>query len=431
MRKFTVLFGAGVEDCFRLPLGSDYTKETILTKKENLYEALREFYNKRETENYSQKYKAEYLFRNGKSHTLCQLVARAARDLRDNPADVQPDKNDISYDFVNKLGKDDSVISDGIINLVKDEYKTLISGELKEENNKSVKLLEKHYSYHGTVEKDFSTIINPKEAGIYRFWRLINYFWSAYFSILIPILKFEDKYKDKFANNESISKKEYKYCLDNLNDIIDYIYNEGYKHLSVEKDKDYYCILKENLMPDYVATTNYTPFVKRIGLHDDRISYLAGKLSTFEFPNELEVIDYDSRDEGDKPLLSEDRFVFPFIMTQAPVKPIVSTYQLREYSKFIEALDNSEAVVIIGFSLGESDNHINSLLHDYIKRGRHLIYCQYCKDESVFDEESVRMKVSKALHIDETNRNIQVVCNTGNATNLIDRLKPILKNIGC
>lgn len=431
MGKFTVLFGAGVEGCFHLPLGSEYTKDTILTKKDNLYKALKKFYKKCETESYSQKYSSEYLFKRGQSNTLCQLVARAARDLRDNPADVQPDKNDISYDFVNKLGKDDSVISDGIINLVKDEYKTLISGELKEENNKSVKLLEKHYSYHGTVEKDFSTIINPKEAGLYRFWRLINYFWSAYFSILIPILKNEDKYKDMFEDSEIVSKQEYKFCLDNLNDIIDYIYNEGYKYLSVEKDKDYYRMLKENLMPDYVATTNYTPFVKRIGLHDDRISYLAGKLSTFEFPNELEVIDYDSRDEGDKPLLSKDRFVFPFIMTQAPVKPIVSTYQLREYSKFIEALDNSEAVVIIGFSLGESDNHINSLLHDYIKRGRNLIYCKYCKDESVFDEESVRMKVSKALHIDETNRNIQVVCNTGNATNLIDRLKPILKNIGC
>ena len=431
MGKFTVLFGAGVEGCFHLPLGSEYTKDTILTKKDNLYKALKKFYKKCETESYSQKYSSEYLFKRGQSNTLCQLVARAARDLRDNPADVQPDKNDISYDFVNKLGKDDSVISDGIINLVKDEYKTLISGELKEENNKSVKLLEKHYSYHGTVEKDFSTIINPKEAGLYRFWRLINYFWSAYFSILIPILKNEDKYKDMFEDSEIVSKQEYKFCLDNLNDIIDYIYNEGYKYLSVEKDKDYYRMLKENLMPDYVATTNYTPFVKRIGLHDDRISYLAGKLSTFEFPNELEVIDYDSRDEGDKPLLSKDRFVFPFIMTQAPVKPIVSTYQLREYSKFIEALDNSEAVVIIGFSLGESDNHINSLLHDYIKRGRNLIYCKYCKDESVFDEESVRMKVSKALHIDETNRNIQVFCYTGNATNLIDRLKPILKNIGC
>ena len=84
MGKFTVLFGAGVEGCFHLPLGSDYTKDTILTKKDNLYETLRKFYNKRETESYSQKYKAEYLFRNGKSHTLCQLVARAARDLRDN-----------------------------------------------------------------------------------------------------------------------------------------------------------------------------------------------------------------------------------------------------------------------------------------------------------------------------------------------------------
>lgn len=427
MEKFTVLFGAGVEDCFHLPLGSDYTKETILTKKENLYEALREFYNKQETESYSQKYKAEYLFRNGKSHTLCQLVARAARDLRDNPPDIQPEENDISYDFVNKLGKDDSVISESFKTFVGKKYDLLIKGN----NSESVELLEKHYSYHGTVEKDFSTIINPKEAGVYRFWRLINYFWSAYFSILVPILKNEDKYKDMFEDSEIVSKQEYKFCLDNLNDIIDYIYSEGYKYLSVEKDKDYYRILKESLMPDYVATTNYTPFVKRIGLSDDKVSYLAGKLSTFEFPNELEVIDFDSRQEGDKPSLSDDRFVFPFILTQAPVKPIVSTYQLREYTKFIEALDNSEAVVIIGFSLGESDNHINSLLHDYIKSGRNLIYCQYCEDESLFDEESERKKVSKALHIDENNGNLRILCNLGNVTNLINRLKSILKNVGC
>ena len=61
MGKFTILFGAGVEGCFHLPLGSDYTKETILTKKDNLYKALREFYNKRETESYSQKYNIQSL----------------------------------------------------------------------------------------------------------------------------------------------------------------------------------------------------------------------------------------------------------------------------------------------------------------------------------------------------------------------------------
>ena len=151
MGKFTVLFGAGVEGCFHLPLGSDYTKDTILTKKDNLYETLRKFYNKRETESYSQKYKAEYLFRNGNSHTLRELVARAARDLRDNPSDVQPEENDISYDFVKQLGEDDSAVSEDIKNLLEKNYKLFISSESKSYNDNSVKLLEKHYSYHGTV----------------------------------------------------------------------------------------------------------------------------------------------------------------------------------------------------------------------------------------------------------------------------------------
>ncbi|NLY82248.1 MAG: hypothetical protein GX078_05685, partial [Clostridiales bacterium] len=48
----------------------------------------------------------------------------------------------------------------------------------------------KEFSYYCTVEKDFATIINPNKFGIKRFSRLINYFWSAYFSILIPILTY-------------------------------------------------------------------------------------------------------------------------------------------------------------------------------------------------------------------------------------------------
>ncbi len=49
-------------------------------------------------------------------------------------------------------------------------------------------------------------------------------------------------------------------------------------------------------------------------------------------------------------------------MTQAPIKPIITPTQIEEYKKAIDALDEAKVLVVIGYSLGEADDHINACI---------------------------------------------------------------------
>ena len=234
-----------------------------------------------------------------------------------------------------------------------------------------------------------------------------------------------DKYSEKaFVTREVDGKRvrnvDYLYLLNNLSEILKYIYtNEFIDNYTVDKKDDYYIQLKEKLPPKYVATMNYTPFVKRIGLSNDKIAFLAGELATFERPTELEV--FNAVDEH----ISEKDFVFPFLMTQAPLKPIVASYQLREYNKFLNYLEegNIDTIVIIGFSLGESDNHVNALLHEAVKNGKKILYCQYAKDDKDYDRDKTKQDICNSIHISgDYSKYVTVVQNNGDISKLIETL---------
>ena len=425
MKEFLVLFGAGAEYGYKLPSGAKYTKDTILTKNTTLYEHLEKYYKNRTDENYSGNYRKEYLFRPD-SHAFCELIENAARTLKDqlSKSEIVISEDDNSMLFVDLL--DDKKITKEFKEKVESSFEQLTYNDNNPNKTTFFTALENTYSYYGTVEKDFSCIINPKKAGTVRFWRLVNYFWSAFFSILIPIVGNSDKYSEKaFVTREVDGKRvrnvDYLYLLNNLSEILKYIYtNEFIDNYTVDKKDDYYFQLKEKLPPKYVATLNYTPFVKRIGLSNDKIAFLAGELATFERPTELEV--FNAVDEH----ISEKDFVFPFLMTQAPLKPIVASYQLREYNKFLNYLEegNIDTIVIIGFSLGESDNHVNALLHEAVKNGKKILYCHYAKDGKDYDRDKTKQDICNSIHISgDYSKNVTVVQNNGDISKLIETLR--------
>jgi hypothetical protein len=149
--------------------------------------------------------------------------------------------------------------------------------------------------------------------------------------------------------------------------------------------------------------------------------YLAGKLSQFEIPEELRVVDIcDNEDISDK-------FIFPYMATQAPLKPIVDSVQLREYSNFIEALDNSDIVVIIGYNINDNDNHINALLRDFLMRKstNHIVFCQFVKSGDDFDQENTVNAVKQKLKITSlaAKNQIAVISNCGSVSEILSTLK--------
>ena len=422
-KQITFFFGAGTEAVFGMPLGAQYTLDTILSKRSQMLAALKDFYSNR-TNAYSSNHVVRHLF-TCDSHTFREIVHRAARTLWDCESSMDSDSKRIVE--LSKYDPTDTTAAKMFFEEVKKVFEYVVididaphdsskrSQQIKEDGSPYSSLMDK-FSYYGSVEKDFSTIINPKEAGTHRFWRLINYFWSAYFSIIIPVLDLSLKY----LNNEEYNKNKYAYILSHLDEVVKYIYSNEFRIEIDEKYQgSYYGKLKQAFPNSNAVTTNYTPFLEFAEFADT--IYLAGKLSQFEIPEELRVVEIGGNED------IANKFIFPYMSTQAPLKPIVDCAQLKEYSKFINTLGNTDVLVIIGYNINDNDNHINALLRDFLirKPTNHIIFSQFVKVVDEFDQESTISSVAKKLRINSkaTKDQITAIPNHGTTYEILSFLR--------
>lgn len=422
-KLITFFFGAGAEAVFGMPMGAQYTLDTILSERSQMIEALRSFY-KGKTNEYSTTYVGQYLF-NKDSHTFREIIHRAAEALAVEPKDVDEESKRVLNCFNYNDTDTEKTFFDEVHKVF--EYVVIDIDKLPNEGKrpqyisgvdvpkKYLSLMEK-FSYYGSVEKDFSTIINPKEAGNRRFWRLINYFWSAYFSIIIPVLNLSSKY----CGNEEYSKNKYAYILSHLDEVVRYIYSNEFRSEIDEKyQSSYYSKLQRAFPNSAAVTTNYTPFLEFAEFK--KTTFLAGKLSQFEIPEELRVMDIDDNED------IENKFIFPYISTQAPLKPIVDCVQLKEYSKFIDTLDNTDVLVIIGYNINDNDNHINALLRDYLikKPTNRIVFSRYVDNANDFNREKAISDVAKKLRVtlNATKDQITSIPNSGKTDEILSFLR--------
>jgi NADH dehydrogenase/NADH:ubiquinone oxidoreductase subunit G len=124
-------------------------------------------------------------------------------------------------------------------------------------------------------------------------------------------------------------------------------------------------------------------------------TYLAGKLSQFEYPHLLFVEDFADK----KAIIPNNDFVFPFLMTQAPVKPIITPVQIREYVKALRQLESADVLFVLGYSLCENDNHINAMLREFLIKGKKIVYFAY-DQENKKDIVDVKAEVRRNLRVD-------------------------------
>lgn len=422
-KQITFFFGAGAEAVFKMPLGAQYTLDTILSKRSQMMSALKVFYGDR-TNAYSSNHVVQHLFSDD-SHTFREIVHRAARALWDSENKMDSDSKRVvelsKYDpkdtaaaktFFEEVKK---VFEYVVIDIDKPRDSSKRPQYIKEDGSPYSSLMDK-FSYYGSVEKDFSTIINPKEAGTHRFWRLINYFWSAYFSIIIPVFDLSLKY----LNNEEYNKNKYAYILTNLDEVVKYIYSDEFRsEIDKKYQSSYYSKLKRAFPNSTAVTTNYTPFLEFAEFAET--IFLAGKLSQFEIPEELRVIEIGGNED------IANKFIFPYMSTQAPLKPIVDCVQLKEYSKFINTLGNTDVLVIIGYNINDNDNHINALLRNFLirKPTNRIVFSQFVKVVDEFDQESTISSVAKKLRITSkaTNDQITAIPNHGTTDEILSFLR--------
>lgn len=149
----------------------------------------------------------------------------------------------------------------------------------------------------------------------------------------------------------------------------------------------YYHITRNSNLEKYIATTNYTPMAECI-LGKETI-YLHGKLSWFEDLKKLIV--YDCTDESDFFILQQDKnkdIIFPFILIPSGVKPMICKKQIEQFAQFIDQLNQSQYLVIIGYKFHSEDNHINSIVAKWLRcnLGNKLIYFNFASEENANNE---------------------------------------------
>lgn len=422
-KKYCFLFGAGTETAYGLPSGAQYTLDTMLSKRSKMYEALKAFYKNKVFDNYAKDYREAFMFHET-SNAFYEIVERAlaacsAKESLDSDTDALlkqwsagKGKSEQPTEFKNQLSK---LYKEIIIDI--DTSPNVQQSERKIDPNTKYRSLLKATSYYGSIEKDFATIINPKEAGPHRFWRLVNYFWSAWFSIMLPLLK-KSKYKDvpAFRNNK------YEYVLHHLNEVISCIYEKDFvENVADDTNQQYYPTLLECFPNSTAITTNYTPFVEKYWEH---AAYLAGRLCQFEIPEELRLInlkDANSELQG---------CVFPYLATQAPVKPIIAFEQLDEYRNAMDYIASCNYLVIVGYGVNNADNHINALLRHFLTSGedKKIIYCAYVKENERYDENKERTELVEKLKItnyEQLAEKIVILPNSGDAEELVSAIKEV------
>lgn len=229
-----------------------------------------------------------------------------------------------------------------------------------------------------------------------------------------------------YLRNEEYKSNKYSYILNNLNEIIRKIYSENWNEI-LPDDHYYKKLHSEFAKNSFALTTNYTPFIESIW-GKENCSYLAGSLKLMEDPVNLEIIDYSQENVYD-----EKRFIFPFMMTQAPVKPIVAPCQIEEYYRAIDALNKADLLVLIGYGLNKSDNHITALIRNYIisDKKKKLIYLNYIgKKAPKVSTQTINETVKNNLHLNEEVFKNQIFVEVFNESDKIDSFCDYIKKTG-
>lgn len=293
--------------------------------------------------------------------------------------------------LLNKISFDDLKLVDQYNNSF-----DILQGLFKKNEKYHTLDLDVHLPAGGLLDSYFHTLINPKKYGVGKFFKVFNYYWFCYFTMIEDIMNQNvidvsglKQYYDEITVNydgKKETKKQLKYdvILNNISQFTKDLYS-----LDVNPDKNtYYKLIKEKFEKQkekpYIVTTNYYKFCEILDdPNSEKTVYLNGNLKSFEFPSSLEVKDFKDLNIS----ISPEKLFFPFIWGQSYVKPIVHSSQIHEYERFSEILKDTDILIILGYNINEDDNHINSFLREYVMReNTRLIVVTSEKDADVHEK---------------------------------------------
>ena len=207
--------------------------------------------------------------------------------------------------------------------------------------------------------------------------RVVKTYYSAYLSVVNGMYKACDKYLDADVRNEwnrlLTKSTTIKGGIADQREVLSELVSVFQDSLIENINKGgYYYRIKEFLnehgdsFDASFVTTNYTEIAEKILSEKSMcFAYLHGKLKWFEEIFTKRVDELQN--------FSEKDLIMPFIFIQSGIKPIVSPMQLREYSKALDAIDNSDYLIILGYGINSDDEHISNIIRERILGDKKVI----------------------------------------------------------
>ena len=400
-KNISLFLGAGAEYDYDMPTGAKFKSETILCKNtvpfiENMNSLNGTVYEKK--------------FRNGafiRSNST-NILYQSYKELSDNRKKemkklLDEGENNVLDKYVlyreskkEYTDKEKKSIKDDFLNLfIKKVYNPIKTGE----NPKIIEFL----SFYSSIDSDFNYLRLP-EIYINECCNVIKLYYSAYLSIL-----------SKLVGNDVITK------LQNEKDIRSKLLEE-YKN-GIEKVKErkstYYSILKEVDYIDSIVTTNYTTIIDEL-FENQTIYHLHGKMLDFEnlYTKEIkELNDFKKED-----------IIFPYILIQSGIKPIINPKQMKIYVNAYEQLVSADYILVLGYSFCNDDEHIINMFREVLKENNiRLVYLKYVEKDDNRKSEEIKMeendKLKKMFNCDDTKIIVEILRNIDDFKEILEEYK--------
>lgn len=188
-----------------------------------------------------------------------------------------------------------------------------------------------------------------------------------------------------------------------LRNVRKYISN-AYEQVQVDEVSSYYDDLADikggEFEVEVVGTSNYNNLIEdELGSDSDLdIYHLNGSTHDYINPYTNAIKQFDAEDDVPK----EQIFV-PFILTQSGTKPMTSIEMSKRYVDLFEHYKQSDVIVIVGFSFGSDDGHINGLFRELVEEHSKKLVWVTLGDGYSSTNEAIKY-LSKKLRINTENR---------------------------
>ena len=352
--KLTILFGSGADSCFNSNLKSGESfAEALLTDK---YRKERKTLLGDEFANYQLVYPTS-------TKVFLQTVYSCQKEAEKylNKQDIQKCVTYYENGF-EKTKKDDKNESfDDIKRICKNWY-NLIKNPMKQSDEKDFFL--KNMVFFDSLDGKFNSLRYSKHVSNSK--RVIN----TYAIVFILMIKSLYRIPDDFSWT-------YKNIFQLLRNDCDFL-------IGSSKKESYYDTVRECKTSPYIITTNYTQLSEKVT--GKPVIYLHGKLSWFEDLRHLTV--YDCLDDKEYEKAKEnEKYLIPFILIPSGVKPLICKKEINQFAQFIRALDESDHLCVVGYRFNSEDNHINSIISDWLRANyaRRLTYFNYENSVDLFN----------------------------------------------